>query len=447
MCATFYPSSTSDTQSATASFIADPEGGSVRKIEARYQTNIRTSEEKRPSYQPPDQPMDRDFRMPHPFSSVYAQNRNPSGSSYPFPIDRKSATISISASKTEIPAAFPLPGPSISDDLIESRDRSPAVVVSPDGATPFQGRSYQPSPAESSPVYGLNGIVRASAVPSSINSRVSDLSSLYRRQAELDKSVEGLLRFSRSTNHTDTKSPAFSDFSLSNFPIPPTPVITRDSTGSQLADPAGNELVMGNATFSLIPPRMPVAGHGRQASVPLSTQGSEDGLMTNTGRDRFPSDATRYDVTSFIGGKSLPQNNWCNLRRQVGYAVSGNSFGSLRPIYTTQRGRDGSVSTLQIPRPSISRDTGGPDPAPLGDEDPSQLPQPSRDSPVRRGQDRPFVSAPTANPNRVNLPSKQQPQKLEKLDISRPLQRFSVEDALAYERPREPPAVNDSSGT
>lgn len=185
-------------------------------------------------------------------------------------------------------------------------DSSLAVMIPEDGISPAD-RFYPPSMTESSPVYGLNGIIRAkdreSAVPSSINSRVSDLSSLYRRQAELDKSVEGLLRYSKHTTVVSNKSPSGSEFSLSNFPDPP---IVKSPTDSSFTGPLSEkELVMGNTTFSLVPPSMP-AGHWRQASVPVSMQGSEDGLLGGE-RGRFPSNATRYDVTSFIGGEHIFQ--------------------------------------------------------------------------------------------------------------------------------------------
>jgi len=190
--------------------------------------------------------------------------------------------------------------------------------------------------------------------------------------------------------------------------------------------PSGSELIMGNTTFSLVPPRMPAAGHGRQASVPLSTRGSEDGLMAGNGR--FPSDALRYDVTSFIGG----------------YAVGGNPPGS--PL--AQRGREGSVTTMQSTTGSNPKEDGGPEPIRIQTQNQSTIGssnlQPIRESPVRRGQDLPFATAPLSNLNRTNIMGKPP---VQKLDISRPLQRYSVEDAFAYERPRDAPVVIDNSGT
>jgi len=369
--------------------------------------------------------------MPHPFSSVYAQNQNPSGSSYPFPQPQESKRVSqdstppVAIVNPDSSALNPPPSGSISK--IESRGQSPAIVVVSEGSAGDispAGGAYPPSAAESSPIYGLNGVVRASAVPSSINSRMSDLSSLFRRQAELDKSVEGLLRYSKVPS--STKSPALSDFSLSNFPVPPNPALTKDTGGSEPPTPSGSELIMGNTTFSLVPPRMPAAGHGRQASVPLSTRGSEDGLMAGNGR--FPSDALRYDVTSFIGG----------------YAVGGNPPGS--PL--AQRGREGSVTTMQSTTGSNPKEGGGPEPIRIQTQNQSTIGssnlQPIRESPVRRGQDLPFATAPLSNLNRTNIMGKPP---VQKLDISRPLQRYSVEDAFAYERPRDAPVVIDNSGT
>jgi hypothetical protein len=116
----------------------------------------------------------------------------------------------------------------------------------------------------------------------------------------------------------------------------------RTSVSSESEDSGQDELVMDNTTFSLIPPRMPaVGGHERQLSVPVSTQGSEDGLILGTGRDRFPSNATHYDVTSFIGGTRAFLASRRNVRARLmlhpGYAIPENAPGS--PVqFTTEEG-------------------------------------------------------------------------------------------------------------
>lgn len=56
---------------------------------------------------------------------------------------------------------------------------------------------------------------------------------------------------------------------------------------------------------------------------------------------------------------------------------------------------------------------------------------------ARRGLDPPFVSP--LNPKRLDPNVK--PQQVQKLEISRPLQHFSVEDEMAYERPRDAPTL------
>jgi hypothetical protein len=287
LCATFYPLSSRDAQSLLdVSMLADPENGSVRKVNVQFNLNNKELVNSSSSKVPP-RIFNSKVSMQRPF-------QGPSRSSRRLPTKEENRSQGISSmepSETQI-IGRQLESPKTSTTRVES---SLAVEI-PEGNISPVSRFYPLSATESSRVVRGFG----SAVPSSINSRMSDLSSLYRRQAELNKSVEGLSRYSKNR---ESKSPAESDFSLSNFPEPP-----YVKTSFDLNEPGlGNtELILDNTTFSLVPPNIPAAGNREhQASVPLPMQGSENGAMLGVlgaRRDRFPSNATRYDVTSFIGG-------------------------------------------------------------------------------------------------------------------------------------------------
>jgi hypothetical protein len=296
LCATFYPSSGDGGRSSPESSVfADAENGSTRKLNMQFKLNNGGVVEKSA---PPE--THRIFVNESGLQLPLNAMPGPSNSSRRLRGEEETQKQA-PMSAVESPRVQFLDRQVDSPRTATSQTQSSlAVIVPEDNISPAStSRFYPPSAAESSPVYGLNGIVRgSSAVPSSINSRMSDLSSLFRRQAELNKSIGGLLLFSKR----DSKSPADSDFSLSIFPEPPS---VKTSFGPKEMGAAKGELILDNTTFSLVPPTMPAAGgHGRQPSVPQSMQGSEDGVLLGAGRDRFPSNATRYDVTSFIGGTS-----------------------------------------------------------------------------------------------------------------------------------------------
>ena len=190
-----------------------------------------------------------------------------------------------------------------------------------------------------SPVFGLNGIVQPSTDRSKMDSpqdsvtvadpdRNSDLSNLFRKQEELDNSIAALKLLGDSTDPPSTPSSkqsrepstARSDFSLSNFPRPPW---IDGSDSDDLGEPplsAGSvrtvrqprlrfnppSISVDNVPFDLIPPRIPaaMAEHNRTLSVPVS-ESAESDLLMSARTPRFDSQGTQYDVTSFIGSRSL----------------------------------------------------------------------------------------------------------------------------------------------
>jgi len=195
-----------------------------------------------------------------------------------------------------------------------------------------------------SPVFGLNGIVRPSTGQSKMESpqdsvtvadpdRSSDLSHLFRKQEELDNSIAALKLLGDSTDPPSTPSSkqsrepstARSDFSLSNFPRPPwVDGSDSDDLGGPPLSPSSVRTVrqprlrfnppsisVDNVPFDLIPPRIPAAmtEHNRTLSVPIS-ESAESDLLMSARTPRFDSQGTQYDVTSFIGSKSLGLNGF-----------------------------------------------------------------------------------------------------------------------------------------
>ena len=193
-----------------------------------------------------------------------------------------------------------------------------------------------------SPVFGLNGIVRPSAGESGLRSqgsvtiadpnRSSNISDLFRKQEELDNSIavlkllesstgsrnSGLPNSPSSSKRSGEPSATRSDFSLSNFPDPPwagSPV--SDDFGEPWQNPTPVRITqpsrfnppsvsIDNVPFDLIPPRMPASmmEHNRTLSLPVS-ETAEPELVVSARTPRFDSQATQYDVTSFIGSTFL----------------------------------------------------------------------------------------------------------------------------------------------
>jgi hypothetical protein len=190
-----------------------------------------------------------------------------------------------------------------------------------------------------SPVFGLHGIVRPTTGESGWRSQgsvtvadpdeSSNISDLFRKQEELDNSIAALKLLEDSTRppgspssskQSEGPSATRSDFSLSNFPNPPW---VNNPGSDDLSEPRRSpspvrtvkrlrftprSVSIDNVPFDLIPPRMPasVMDHNRTLSLPVSE--TEDSDMVMSARtQRFDSQGTQYDVTSFIGSAFFPE--------------------------------------------------------------------------------------------------------------------------------------------
>lgn len=187
-----------------------------------------------------------------------------------------------------------------------------------------------------SPVFGLNGIIRPSTGESAARSqgsatvtgpdRNSGLSHLFRKQEELDNSIAALKRLqssamirpstpSISSKQSVEPSVTQSEFSLSNFPNPPwvtapdphnpadprqipSPIPVRETKPLRLKPPS---ISVDNVPFELVPPRMPASmEYNRTTSLPISETADSE-VLVSARAQRFDSQGTQYDVTSFIG--------------------------------------------------------------------------------------------------------------------------------------------------
>ena len=189
-----------------------------------------------------------------------------------------------------------------------------------------------------SPVFGLNGIVRPSTSDSARRSqgsvtvtgdnRNSDISDLFRKQDELDNSIAALRLLqgvpaqpsspSTSSKQSAEVSGTRSEFSLSNFPNPPwvtasDPYDRSETPRSVVPFPIRNtkpshgktpSISVNNVPFELVAPRMPasMAEHNRTPSLPMSETADSE-VLVSARTQRFDSQGTQYDVTSFIGSK------------------------------------------------------------------------------------------------------------------------------------------------
>lgn len=259
------------------------------------------------------------------------------------------------------------PGPSnLAPAGADGKDRDnlvPQIVVPDDASQYTADRNSTPMPSgplysrdvTESPIYGLDGIIRNLQQGGAVklfeegemfSERSSGIESLLRQQAELDKSIAGLRRFSttsaanRATSSRMQSESLQSDISLSNFPDPPTlaRALESDSSMSVLStglrpideDAASipetevdrsksmaisaisdNSMIVDDVQFQLVPPRMPAAmaempERSQNQSVPTISRDSLDSVLQDSspGRAvRLDSQGTQYDVTSFIGGK------------------------------------------------------------------------------------------------------------------------------------------------
>lgn len=191
-------------------------------------------------------------------------------------------------------------------------------------------KSWQPD----SPVFGLNGIVHPPTVDSGLRSqgsvtaadpdRSSDISGLFRKQEELDNSIAALKLLEGSAglpNSPSSSKPSAtrSDFSLSNFPTPPWANTPEPDNISELGQIPSSirttkplrikpqSISVNSVPFDLIPPRMPVSAmdHNRTLSLPVSESEDSD-VLVSARTQRFDSQGTQYDVTSFIGSTFFP---------------------------------------------------------------------------------------------------------------------------------------------
>ncbi|KAF8215942.1 hypothetical protein K438DRAFT_1954621 [Mycena galopus ATCC 62051] len=292
-----------------------------------------------------------------------------------------------------------------------------------------------------SPVYGLNGIVAPGpAEPESpiLSRRPPSLNSfdeLLRQQTELDKSIAALRLFSpttadqRTTSVSSGKSTSNrSEFSLSIFPDPPP--VDRSSVLPET-------LPLGRARK----PAFPLSRARRQSQVPHSAV-SISGMMGDDGDlstpMRFDSQATQYDVTSFIGDLTNPSNEpKAPVPAPAGILFSsGTASVSLRPLL---------LSSASPPITSLPPASG-----PSGAGGSATAQSPTYEYPVLK----PLLlggggsSAPT-QPRRVpaqgGLPGPRRPSRAGRdgrpmISGPRPQEEDQVDEAEAFEKPRRPPA-------
>lgn len=216
----------------------------------------------------------------------------------------------------------PVSVPQISDNrfTLQTNYSLAPSAYSNSSAIPQDG-SLRPRPLSqdttSSPIFGLDGVIRPRrAGESQSNRRASDTStlrsigmdSLLRQQQELDRSLAGLRSFS-STRRPSRVMSLVSDFSLSNFPEPPIRANPTEPTSpltikpdSDPSRPAAVEttkddsFMVDDITFQLVPPQMPMVDEEQVGRDSTESSVLPRGM-------RLDSQGTQYDVTSFIGGK------------------------------------------------------------------------------------------------------------------------------------------------
>ncbi|KAF5375116.1 hypothetical protein D9758_000144 [Tetrapyrgos nigripes] len=363
---------------------------------------------------------------------------------------------------------------------------------------PFmEAASRQDTP---SPIYGLNGIInvppeyRDSGI--SLNNRGSGNSfdELLRQQTELDKSIAALRLFSPQSDVTTFEE---SDIRVPAISSPPrSPLGSPGGIGSQPELPeflrkessSGSERVKSSTTrsssqkhdsasefslsifpeppapASLTPTRASFAAlrsqrnslTARRADVPSLAPTSPNQVGVRT--DRFGSNGTQYDVTSFIGDLTSPGTG---LRPGSTFKNSGLSDvesedeGSTSFVEESARPLMLASAVPMISKVPTSRDSK------LAEQGPatasSGIASPTQDYPVLKPfllgnvTSYPSVSSPLAAQSRVSGPRRPARGRLAlpsqpRLAISAPRPRESSlgesEDQYRYERPRKPPALN-----
>lgn len=243
---------------------------------------------------------------------------------------------------------------------IPLRARTSSVPISSVPPSMSSGAKHVGSmevPSEPSPVYGLSGI---QSLASASDSQIS-LDELLRQQSQLDKSIEALKLFSTRTSTNSSSSNSIlnpkstelarssstgqrtvcSDVSLSSFPIPPrltTPVPSLPSPRwSSMKRIQGDRRVRLAAarptpvqdTYALVPPKslaslVDIPSSPSSDSIPHSPLGEEnESLPSQAGNFSSDSGGTRYNVTSFIGGRLFADSIGSFLNVFKGLATPG----------------------------------------------------------------------------------------------------------------------------
>ncbi|TFK76968.1 hypothetical protein BDN72DRAFT_830142 [Pluteus cervinus] len=275
------------------------------------------------------------------------------------------------------------PRPMSSGSFLEVEQRQPSQRPSPamDMLRPLtqntEASNYSSSIAQSgpdSPVYGLNGIITepGESQPETRNASFSSFDELLRQQTELDKSIAALRLFSSATGpepqrdstpinlpvslgsssnltkgRTESTS-AHSEFSLSNFPVPP----AVDEEEIPIPDSSRRQ-----------PQDVPKGFSTMFASTP--TQPTPSGGDTGS----------RYDVTSFIGDLTLnPSPPTDSSLNSLTIASPLSTRGRVKPFNTIptrprlqisaprllpQDGTDAPPGVFEKPRPPPLRFTQG----------------------------------------------------------------------------------------
>ncbi|KIJ45588.1 hypothetical protein M422DRAFT_778806 [Sphaerobolus stellatus SS14] len=290
-----------------------------------------------------------------------------------------------------------------------------------------------PAAPNASIIYGANGILNYYNAPGSDtnSARSSGIASLLRQQAELDRSVAELQMFSPNIRDSTVQDPSIiskniesfrSDFSLSNFPRPPSEAVTNYDERTDSGDRTISRDVSSLKDFSKLPPLLKGSNDfrfsGRPLSFPSALRFSRDSSLLGAERTFINSNGTQYDVTSFIGGAipdlTIPIAAGNTQSQPQSQAQPEQERGILTPPREADE-RD------SLPAAQINYATLVPVP-------PRIAVTPADRNMVRNGSAR----------TRQGLPS------TVKLKISNPIQTISVdgmEGASAYERPRPvPPA-------
>ncbi|KAF8271414.1 hypothetical protein EI94DRAFT_1720542, partial [Lactarius quietus] len=179
------------------------------------------------------------------------------------------------------------------------------------------------------------------------SSGASDYETLFREQIELERSIaalrsahdlpeRGTARESSTTGNGHASVSGRSEFSLSIFPEPPR------------LRPFEEDYRQSSSSSVLLPPRLSIFTAGR--GFPTSDRGSEDGVTLGIGV-RALSGGTHYDVTSFIGDLSSPDENLPHTPTQPWMSDTDSEPGSAvqATIVTVER----KTSLMVSPPPAI----------------------------------------------------------------------------------------------